>query len=239
MFREALPLRVKQLIVAQAYEPWKDALLDSLSYQVACAAGFKTQIHPNRIQGSSIKSVLKQLEAKGIMSHCLPPSHGGSYNYTAFGDWMQMRLSLEELMGSAPIAVNMRFGRQPLKRQRTHATASGSDSKDSVVLSPRYRREKAERDERKESSATLRRSLDTEIVLPDNKPRPMTMVEQRVHLERKNRMLREDNRRLESLLEQARLLVNGTSEVASERNMPTQSLIDNSPVDSSQCHSQL
>ena len=84
MFREALPFRVKRLVVAQAYEQWKEALLDSLGYQVALAAGFRSQLNPSYIRGDSITSVATQLQAMGIERKCLPPSHGGSYDYSAF-----------------------------------------------------------------------------------------------------------------------------------------------------------
>ena len=84
MIHEALPFRVKSLVVAQAYEPWKEALIDSLGYQEALAAGFRTRHHANIIRGDSVASVAKQMKAIGIERSCLPSSHGGSFDYSAF-----------------------------------------------------------------------------------------------------------------------------------------------------------
>lgn len=84
MFREALPLRVKRLIVAQSYEQWKDALIDWLGYQVSLSAGFKTRHHPYLIRGDSIASVAGQMQTMGIDRRYIPRSHGGEFDYSAF-----------------------------------------------------------------------------------------------------------------------------------------------------------
>lgn len=84
MFREALPLRVKRLVVAQSYEPWKDALIDSLGYQVSLSARFRTRHHPNLIRGDSVTSVAKQMQAMGLGLNCVPRSHGGEFDYSSF-----------------------------------------------------------------------------------------------------------------------------------------------------------
>ena len=84
MCREALPLRLKCLVVAQSYEPWKEALIDYLGFQEAMSDGFKTRHLPSIVRGNPLASVATQLESMGIERECLPPSHGGTFDYSAF-----------------------------------------------------------------------------------------------------------------------------------------------------------
>lgn len=85
MFREGLPLRTKTLLVAQAYEPYKQELLDFLTYQEVLTAGFRSLLHPNCIRGDSTHAVLERFHSRfGIDRKYLPPAYGGDMNYSAF-----------------------------------------------------------------------------------------------------------------------------------------------------------
>uniref|UniRef100_A0A7S3P704 CRAL-TRIO domain-containing protein n=1 Tax=Amphora coffeiformis TaxID=265554 RepID=A0A7S3P704_9STRA len=220
IIREALPFKVKQVVVAQAYEQWKDELLDSLSFQQACVIGFKMRAHPNRIQGTSVKAVLDKLKAKGIHPSCLPRSLGGTYDYSSFNDWVRMRLSLEEVMASAPIAANMPFRKLPspqlnLVNNNNNAIAIGqglwngqtfhatnNTNSNNLVWVPQTQQQEATVDD-----SGKRSKVATSPLHNSGLPRVLTMSEQRVELERKNRALRQDNSRLEALLQQAQSVI--------------------------------
>lgn len=127
-------------------------------------------------------------------------------------DWTRTRLSLEEIMGSAPMINSVTFARgSSLARQPSKIESqklAGSPTQNDNQTGSKKR-------------ATGKRKtspVSTPSVATPNYP-VMTLVEQRMHLEMSNRILRNDNKRLETLLEQARLKVarNSSDEDKSEQ----------------------
>ena len=102
VLKQALPLRVRAVLVAQAYEGLeKQALLDSLGYQELRATEYKSG-HAGlpRIAGHSVKHTLQLLQqVAGITPQCIPTALGGTYNYaTQFHEWIRTRLSIEHVV---------------------------------------------------------------------------------------------------------------------------------------------
>eukprot|EP00977_Amphora_coffeiformis_P006704 scaffold1466_cov159-Amphora_coffeaeformis.AAC.6 len=206
MIRQALPMKVKQILVAQAYDPWKDALLDSLSYQVTRTAAFKTKRNPNRIQGTSVQSVIDGLEARGIGQQFVPQSLGGGYDYAVFANWTRMRLSVEDIMGSVPVAHNAMFGRMggPLQdRLPIHDCTPSTRANKGVPVSPRPRQLRIMATPHGQGK---RPRIAVNISQVSN-PGALELVQQRTELEQQNQAFREENQRLERLLALARMFV--------------------------------
>ena len=106
MFRTCLPVRVQNVIVAQAHEgPGREALLDYMAYQSTMATEFKSRMPAHRIAAPSAERTLALLQQGwGLEAECLPRSLGGKYDYTKqFADWIRMRLSIEDVTSAAPL----------------------------------------------------------------------------------------------------------------------------------------
>ena len=100
----ALPIRFRNIIIAQTYNPNKHHLLDFMGYQVQRTTEFKSQRQLIRIAApSSAALTLQLLETHGLPAQCVPHCLGGEYDYQQFHDWIRMRLSVEDVMSSAPI----------------------------------------------------------------------------------------------------------------------------------------
>ena len=128
-----------------------------------------------------------------ILSHvyCLVPKH--------CSDWTRMRLSLEEIMGSAPVANNITFARDPSTTQQT-------TQQESQMLADTPLKDDQAGSKKKVTGKRKTSPVSTPDVAAPNYP-VMTLVEQRMDLEMRNRILRNDNKRLETLLVQARRAV--------------------------------
>ena len=218
MFREALPLRVKQLVVAQAYEPWKESLLEFLSHQAATSAGFKTRHHPNRILGDSVASVLQKLETKGISDYCLPRSFGGTFEYSVFEENMRLKMSMEHFLSSAafsrPSSV-FAYPQQARQRQSNLRLILPQQTSETHQLQieeffrcePNVYSASQNPDEANQDHQSVLRSSTTQA----KKRRANVMKldalrNETLHFSTLNARLREENRRMENLLAQARLL---------------------------------
>ena len=229
MVHEALPMRFKQQLVAQAYELYKDTLLDMLSYQDASLVAFRTRHCPNRIQGDSVQSVLEQLLSRGIPRQALPLSLGGEYSYDSFLDWTRMRLSVEGIMSSAlPFTSNLRTNMMMPPQHSNHATwkpralpqrepqalvqvvpSKNQKKRKSNAPPPRPRHHSRQPLSGQISVASTRAPPPpsaSQVVT--SVPRCLTMGEQCHQLHQRNRAIRLDNSRLEKLLQQALRLVN-------------------------------
>ena len=106
MYNSGLPVRVKQVLVAQAHEFGKEGLLKFLADRTALAIEFKRRHHPLRIESDSIAGTLQQLVSKGCAANLIPRHFGGDYDYNRFDEWIRMRISVEDIMGSVPLRYN-------------------------------------------------------------------------------------------------------------------------------------
>lgn len=116
-----------------------------------------------------------------------------------------MRLSLEDIMGSAPLGNNMTFARQLPAQEQPHALRAVVPAQQAVG------KRQGKRAIRKKQQRKRPRAPRLAPEQPAAFSRPylgvMTLAEERQVWDKLNRQVREDNRRLESLLAQARWLV--------------------------------
>lgn len=99
----ALPLRFTKILVAQAFNPNKQHLIDFMAYQEQKATEFKSKRQLARIEAPSLDLTLRQLQGHGLEAQCLPRCLGGQYDYQQFDSWIRSRISVEDIMSSAPI----------------------------------------------------------------------------------------------------------------------------------------
>ena len=188
MFRVAMPMKApRQFIVAQAYEPHKADLLQFLSYKEARTAQFRARQLPHILQASSSRGTLALLEARGIERQYVPVSLGGDYRYNEFDEWIRTRISIEDLLSSAPLTIS----RRPLCLSDI---GNDSSAQQNVVLrndneqQPQHRSKgalysKRSYDRRKAEHAQLKEEVKSAL--------------------ERNHALKAENVRLQALLEQA------------------------------------
>ena len=100
MYRSVLPIRLTQSLVVEAYEPYKEYLLEYLSYQTKLIAEMKTQQTVLRVPAAvSTDATLRHLQRRGIDRSNVPRCLGGTYDVDAdFSHWIRMRLSIEDVV---------------------------------------------------------------------------------------------------------------------------------------------
>ena len=96
IFRNAFPMTITQILVAQAYEEGKEHLIDYLGYQTSRLSEMKTKHSAIRISGDSVRATMRLLNDRGLPVECLPTSLGGKYDYGHLKEWIRMRLSVED-----------------------------------------------------------------------------------------------------------------------------------------------
>lgn len=106
MISTALPFRVKQILVVQAYEEGREYLLQFLAYQTKRALEVKSNLLAEHLMGDSPGNLLSLLHQRGVNQQFLPTALGGGYRYDRFSDWVRMRLSIEDVMAAAPLKCN-------------------------------------------------------------------------------------------------------------------------------------
>ena len=106
MAHAALPLKMKQMIVARAFRPGKESILNFLTYQTARVNEYRSGMQPQQVMANSVQETLQMLQDKGVSEQHLPDCLGGRYTKDSFSDWIRMRLSLEDIMAPAPVKIN-------------------------------------------------------------------------------------------------------------------------------------
>ena len=233
MFRTGLPCRLNQVLVVQAYEPWKEALLESISFQVATLAGFKTKRHPNLLAADSMGGLSLKLQQRGFDRSVVPHAFGGSYDYQQFEEWMRMRSGIEAIFmtpltdynlaieSSIPVVAQGALVVKSLAKDNNKNKKQGAVARRAAFRQPGVASAK-----RPKAVSTLTPKVIMEQPPPKpKKQRPtttlqnpaashvatslgiMTLPEQVKELESRNRALRHDNQRLEGLLKGARQII--------------------------------
>jgi hypothetical protein len=99
----ALPLRIKQTLVVQAYEPGKQHLVEYMAFQRRRLIEFNTNQRPPVLKADSLAGTRKLLESYGLDRQSLPDLLGGNFRESQIDEWIRTRISLEDAMGSAPL----------------------------------------------------------------------------------------------------------------------------------------
>lgn len=103
---DATAVRFKPLYVAQVPDPGKEHLLDYLGYQQKRFAETNFRVPGTHIaERCQQTTALKLVLGYGFERTALPPELGGNLDQSRFDQWVRMRLSLEEIMGAAPIGT--------------------------------------------------------------------------------------------------------------------------------------
>ena len=126
MISTALPIRVKQILVVQAYEEGREYLLQFLAYQTKRALEVKSNLLAEHLMGDSPGNLLSLLHQRGVSQQFLPTALGGGYQYDRFSDWVRMRLSIEDVMAAAPLKCNKLTPRLEVATATTTAAAPGA-----------------------------------------------------------------------------------------------------------------
>uniref|UniRef100_A0A7S3L4V3 Uncharacterized protein n=1 Tax=Amphora coffeiformis TaxID=265554 RepID=A0A7S3L4V3_9STRA len=227
---QGLPIRFKNIFVAQSYEEGKERLVDFHAFQQVRTLEFKTGFPPPHLASDSVNGTLKLVcETVRTDREYLPRSLGGTFDYSQFDDWVRTRISIEDCMGAAPPTINnfppigslrgtnFSMLRLPPSEPIYHSEAA-------ILTTPTGTMQH-------EAPPTLQYGPDTASVpcvggkRPEKRPNTSTstaskprhtyqrqnrailsLSEEKDHYTRINENLRRDNRRLESLLAQARLI---------------------------------
>eukprot|EP00977_Amphora_coffeiformis_P028068 scaffold34686_cov160-Amphora_coffeaeformis.AAC.4 len=227
MFRLALPCRVKQVLVVRAFEPWKEALLDSIAFQVALSAGFKTKVNPNLLVADSVRGLSLELQQRGVDPSRVPAFFGGSYQYQSFAEWIRMRRSVEELvtlplMGYNHISNNVAMASMrpfvaqgamannpntniPMIKQKPKQQRGVPPDKHVPIVARKAKMKQPTKRKNPQNVPKLQRKNPPDIVALGI----VTLPEQIKAFTVQKRALLEENKRLETLLATARKLIVG------------------------------
>ena len=192
--------------MAHAYEPGKECLHEFLADQQKVVAKINYRVNVQaRIQSNSFAGTLRQLERFGFDQSCTPCELGGNVDNSFFDKWVGMRLSVEDLVAS-PNSILTGFCKVPEQ--------SDNSSNGSLILPSR-------KHQRRKESLSLTR-LPGESDQAFTKRRNALYVKRNYHRQKLDRIvaesevvrlrgvneaLRQDNLRLQDLLEQARNLI--------------------------------
>lgn len=226
------------MIVARSYEAGKEQLLDFYAYQQASVLRFQSGIPPQILASDSINGTYQLLrDTIRVNRQQLPPSLGGTFNYSQFDDWIRARISIEDCMGSAPPVINNSLLIASLRRENTDisclppsqpidhwelteveeaatiATAIGDMPMDASITSANYgpdfalkpytsgKRPEKLPTKRCPTASSTRHTYQRQNLAISN------LTRERNRITSMNEYLRRENRRVESLLAQARLVV--------------------------------
>ena len=219
----ALPMRFAGVIVVQSYEEGRQRLIESFAFQQAMVVQFRSQQAAYRaiVAGNSVSETLQLAQARGIERYVLPVSLGGTFTDSKFQDWIRQRISIEDVLSSAPLRVNddLRFRavanqqkeiqrfQFPMQQQRQPPVAS-------TIMYPSTDTKK--NNERNHEQVSTSTSTTSTAMIPHARPRRSRFVasaetsklqEQIKIWQERNQSVKMDNRRLEAHLSAARLLV--------------------------------
>lgn len=225
---------IKGFYVAQSYEEGKDELVDFLGFKTARTHEFRTQVPVGRLVANSNVGTLRMLEERGFHRNELPHCLGGDYSYSKFADWIRMRTSMEDIMAGAPIIINrlpvripqsnLMIGSGPLdapiKRKgirKTKKTPPALTNGDEATVTQQH--------QDKEALAELTRRRNALYSRRSNKRRELallTLRDQEQILKNRNKALKNDNARLEYLLNMAQQVIKHTNYNFSNRIFPVE-----------------
>lgn len=106
-------LRIKDVVIVQAYEEGSQHLLDYLGFEQRRTAEINLNmggLENNYIVGQSEVELQRLLDNRGFDKSCLPPQVGGTVDMSTFNDWVNMRLSLEDITSAVPMTGNLAMG---------------------------------------------------------------------------------------------------------------------------------
>lgn len=106
MIKTALPLKPKRTFVVRAYVEGKEGIMNYLAYQAARVATFRTGIHYEQLIADSAQGTLALVKSRGCHRKHVPACLGGDWDYSEFDEWIRRRISVEDIMSAAPVISN-------------------------------------------------------------------------------------------------------------------------------------
>ena len=107
---DSVAANVTEQYVAQAYEGGKEHLLDFLGYQHRRVSETNMKVPITHIAADSTQGTFRMLQQHGFDRHMLPRALGGNVDRSFFDDFIRTRMSIEDIMSSAPAVANVRLG---------------------------------------------------------------------------------------------------------------------------------
>ena len=216
MILSGLSVKFRQALVVQSVEEGREHLIESLAFQQARIFEFRAGIPTERIVSDTTQGTLALLQEKGIPSQYVPTSLGGQYHYHQFEEWVRVRVAVEtnisEVGRQEPMrqsvlpALPVAFLASPARAAALSLVAPPAAAVAAAAPSPTMD-EKAEEGEsqdedyrRRRNAMYVRRFYQRQNLAVESSQEQIRVLNQQ------NQRLREDNARLETLLEQAREL---------------------------------
>lgn len=193
----ALPIKSKQIIVAQACEEGRKELLDYIGYQTKRVSEVKINRRVGLVYADSVAGTLRLLQQRGLDRNCLPISLGGNYQYDQLNEWVRMRLSLEDYLPS--LSTGCYRSHVPLVGNITSVSRKGA-----LTLS---RKRHVEEDKPTMLVKRERNALYSRRAYQKRKLEMLTLQDQCAMWESRNNAVRAQNDMLEEILEEAKEMV--------------------------------
>ena len=191
---DALPIRAKKFVIARAHEVGKEQLLDYRAFeQSKTSSAHCPDKQVSIIEYGSVKNTRRLIEEQGIPNSCLTFRFGGNLDFDRhLHDWIRARVSLEESSRLVP---------RPLLQGSSSPSCSSIERKaDSSLLVIQRPTESKEEFERRRNVVYRKRFVVKE------KRKHYQREEDLKKLFTRNTQLKEENRRLEQALAQARMI---------------------------------
>lgn len=179
-------LSLFKVVVAQAYEEHKQELLDFMSFKLTRLSEFGFGRKVEHIAARSMHGTLLQLERYGLERELIPFCLGGTYDYSKHTEWVQMKI----------IEENDEPSSGPCTQSTPHPSWGVLVGKIPPPSSPAASATQEGKDPSPDAACPIRKLKKREDLEYHHRMYRLS-----------NEILRTDNRRLESLLAQARLLV--------------------------------
>ena len=190
LLHTALPFKLKEFVVVQAYDEGRQALIDFSAFQIVKMIKFKTSMDLEYVAAGSNAANLRMLEERGVSRNLIPACLHGNYNYNQFDQWVRSRLSIEEIMSSVP----------PISNSSLWGNSFQHTSQNNMIVPrPKKRQKRVEVEDRN--------SLYCKRYYQRSKHKLMNLEDRSKLLLSQNDGLRTQNALLEQLLSQAHSLV--------------------------------
>lgn len=200
--KEALPIKLLDVLVVQGYDEIRQALIDYMAFQTTRMVSYLSGMPVEHVCAGSAQANLRLLEQRGLGRDLIPTSVQGNYSYKQFDDLIRVRLSVEDIMSSAPPVVNASLWDRRRGRRRRHGNLPNAADTAAypTTIVPRPRKRKAVEISERSSVYSKRyynRKKQKEVMLRDESDLLSTQ----------NGKLRSENARLEGLIDRARGLI--------------------------------
>lgn len=202
VYLSALPVKIKEIIVAPTAELGRERFLNFLAEQAILVQQFRSGLSCFRVRSDSTTTTRTILEQFGISHAHLPACFGGHYDYARFDEWRRERIVREEATASASIPGIIQWD---LSSSTTAARSRTSHVRTTPLVT--RNNDGKEGDETEEEFLRKRNALYSRRLYHRRNLELVSVQEQIRVLKERNRIGRADADRLEDLLRRARQIL--------------------------------